>query len=141
VIFYRSFLGGLSDLNRSAEKKMSSRAFWSHLVATWVAYVVASILWRFTFSAFIVPAYWRWEKEGRSQEWPMFARWTADLTVDWHLNHHLWMIAGALVSAGLFWAFRSKSRVRGATIARGACYAYLSVLGALSVSMGVISTL
>ena len=72
----------------------------------------------------------------------MFARWTADLTVDWHRNHHVWMIAAALVSLGLFWAYRSKKPgVRASTFMRSACYAYLSILAALSVLMAVVSTL
>jgi len=95
--------------------------------------------WSIAFSAFVVPAFWRFEKEGR--EWPLFARWTADLTVDWHSNYHVWLLSGVAVSALSWSSLRRPADVRLRRIARSMFYLYLSVLFALCVLMATASTL
>lgn len=126
--------------NSSAEEKMNTREFVRHLVGIWAGFIVAGIWWWFAYRAFVLPAFWRHDREGKA--WPQFAMWTMDLAIDWPVNHQVWFWFAAIVTGALVFSRRqSKHQHRFSAVARVLSYSYIAILTMISISVAVVSTL
>lgn len=118
---------------------MTERSFAWHLVSVWVAYFAANLWWRIAHPLFIVPAYARWDREGKA--WPEFAQYTVTVAFEWEANHHVWKIAGFAVSLALLVSLHSSTAQAAiGRVARLSTYAYLAALVAVSVCVAIVSS-
>lgn len=119
---------------------MKTRELIFHLAGIWLGFIITGIWWVFAYSTFVVPAFWRYDREGKA--WPQFAMWTVDLTFDWSVNHHIWFWFAAVVSGALIFSRRqSRHQQSVSAFARVLSYSYVAILVMVSISIAVVSTL